>query len=284
MNKFHEIQNNHLALTQYHRWYQVYEQPFTKASINNQLDILADDVEISSAGGTMKGKDNLPERLKMYEGWQNAHHVQNTAVELLDNDTLKLEADILYQNIRPDDSQYSYSIHYSTTLQLRENDLPVFKTVSIRPTGSIEPPQFVSAYPENRAKSFMHYWLYLMETIESNAYKFKELLAENFELHLSTSSMVDTLDKFNEWATSVPKQIKASSHFPKNLLVKENTDKTISVSVDFEWEGISVDDKPMIAETHHEWILENNPDDRFAKMKRMDVVQTKPFQVVVKKR
>jgi hypothetical protein len=280
MNKFQEIQNNHLALIQYHRWYQVYEQPFTKASIENQLDILADDVEISSAGGTMKGKDNLAERLKMYEGWQNAHHVQNTVVELLDKDTLKLEADILYQNIRPDDSRYSYTIHYAAILQLRENDLPVFKTVSIQPTGNIEPPQFVSAYAENRAKSFMHYWLYLMETIENNAYKFKELLAENFELHLSTSSMVDTFDKFNEWAASVPKQIKASGHYLKNLSVKENADKIISVSVDFEWEGISVDVKPMIAETHHEWILENNPDKRFTRMKKMVVTQIKPFQIL----
>jgi hypothetical protein len=92
INKFQEIQNNHLALTQYHRWYQVYEQPFTKASIENQLDILADDVEISSHAGTMKGKEGLPDRLKMYEGWQNAHHVQNTTVELLDKDTLKIRS------------------------------------------------------------------------------------------------------------------------------------------------------------------------------------------------
>jgi hypothetical protein len=258
----------------------VYEQSFTEASISNQLDILADDVEISSAAGTMKGKEGLPDRLKMYKGWQNAHHVQNTSVELLDNDILKLEADILYQNIRPDDSRYSYTIHYSTTLQLRENDLPFFKTVSIQPTGNIEPPQFISAYAENRAKSFMHYWLYLMETIESNADKFKELLAGNFELYLSTSSMVDTLEKFTEWAASVPKQIKASGHYPKNLLVKENADKTINLSVDFEWEGISIDDKPMIAETHHEWVLENNPDERFARMKNMVVTQIKPFQIL----
>jgi hypothetical protein len=36
----------------------------------------------------------------------------------------------------------------------------------------------------------------------------------------------------------------------------------------------------MIAETHHEWLLENNMDDRFAKMKTMKVSIIKPFQVV----
>jgi hypothetical protein len=280
MNKFQEIQNNHLALTQYHRWYQVYEQPFTKASIENQLDILADDVEISSQAGTMKGKEGLPERLKMYEGWQNAHHVQNTKVELLDKDTLKLEANILYQNIRPDDSRYSYAINYATTLQLRENDLPIFKTVSIQPTGNIEPPQFISAYAENRTKFFMHYWLYLMETIATNANKFNELLAKDFQLNMSTTSLIDSWGGFSEWAASVPKQIKESGHYPKKNSAKENADGNINVTVDFDWEGISVDDKPTIAETHHEWILENNPDERFAKMKNMVVTQIKPFQIL----
>ncbi len=27
----------------------------------------------------------------------------------------------------------------------------------------------------------------------------------------------------------------------------------MNASVDFEWEGISAENKPMIAETHHEW-------------------------------
>jgi hypothetical protein len=280
MDKFQEIKNNHLALTQYYRWYQVYELPFNTARINNQLDILSEDVEISSQAGTTKGKDGLADRLKIFEGWQNAHHVKNTQVLLEDQNTLRLEADILYQNIRPDDSRYSYTIHYSTLLNLRENDLPVFKAVTIQPTGIIENPEFTSAYAENRAKSFMHYWLYLMETIESNAHKFEELLAEKFELNMSTNPKIETLEKFQEWASSIPTRIKSSAHFPKNLIVKENQDQTIQVSVDFEWQGISIDDKPMIAETHHDWTLENNLDERFARMKTMTVTQTKPFQIV----
>lgn len=280
MDKFQEIKNNHLALTQYYRWYQVYELPFNTARINNQLDILSEDVEISSQAGTTKGKDGLADRLKIFEGWQNAHHVKNTLVSVEDENTLRLEADILYQNIRPDDSRYSYTIHYSTLLSLRENDLPVFKAVTIQGTGVIENPEFTSAYAENRAKSFMHYWLYLMETIESNAPKFEELLADQFELNMSSNPKIETLEKFQEWASSVPKRIKSSAHFPKNLKVKENQNQTIEVSVDFEWQGLSIDNKPMIAETHHEWILENNLDERFARMKTMTVTQTKPFQIV----
>ena len=239
MSKFQQVKNNHLALAQYHRWYQVYEVPFNKARIDNQLDILADDVEISSTAGITKGKEGLEDRLRIFEGWQNAHHVKNTQVQLLDNNELSLEADILYQNIRPDDSRYSYTIHYTTTLQLRENHLPVFTKVKLEPTGTIDVPQFQSAYAENRAKSFMHYWLYLMETVAVNVDKFKELLAEKFELDLSTTSKIETLDKFDEWIGSIPSRIKDSAHCVKNFSFKENADNTINVSVDFEWEGIS---------------------------------------------
>ncbi|WP_240338342.1 hypothetical protein [Peribacillus alkalitolerans] len=164
----------------------------------------------------------------MFEGWQNAHHVQNTTVKQISGEELSLEADILYQNIRPDQSRYSYKIHYSTILKLRDNELPLFTKVHLEPTSTIENPQFQSAYAENRAKSFMHYWVYLMETASVNSDKFTELLADQFELDLSTTSKVTTLEGFNEWLATIPNQEKQSGHYPKNLSVTENTDHTIT--------------------------------------------------------
>ena len=278
MNKFKQIQNSHLALTQYHRWYQVYEVPFNKFRIDNQLEILADEIEITTSAGTSKGKANLEDRLKDYEGWQNAHHVLKTNIKLIDDITLSLEADILYQNIRPDNSRYSCTIHYSTLLKKSDNILPLFTSVKIQPTGNIENPEFISAYVDNRAKSFMHYWLYCIETANGNSTHFKELLATKFELNLSTNELIDNYEKFDKWIVSIHNPIKISGHKPKNFSSKLNDDQTISVSVDFEWQGVSVDDKEMTAETHHEWNLENNLDERFARMKTMKVTETKPFQ------
>jgi hypothetical protein len=149
----------------------------------------------------------------------------------------------------------------------------------MEPTGNVENPQFKSAYAENRAKSFMYYWLYLIETASVNSDKFNEVLADQFELNLSTGK-VNTLKGFNEWLATVSNQVIQSVHYPKNFSITENEDNTLNVSVDFEWEGISVENKPMVAETHHEWILENNLDERFARMKMMKVTQTKPFQII----
>lgn len=277
-NIFKTEQQSHLVLAQYYRWYQVYEVPFTAERINNQKDILSENVEISSQSGTTKGKEGLEERLTVFTGWKNAHHVKKTTIKELPDGSLSLEADILYQNIRPDDSKYSYTLHYSTLLKQRENDLPIFTKLDLKAIGVIEEFKFETAYPDNRTKSFMHYWLYLMEN--PDAEKFKELLAPDFSLQLTSNDEITTFSKFEEWLKSISARVLTSFHSYKNFEVTDNKDNTFTVSVDFDWKGINVAEEKMIAETHHEWILTNNLDERFARMKRMKVTALKPFQVV----
>ena len=277
-NIFELEQQTHLVLAQYHRWYQVYEVPFTKKRIKNQKDILSDDVEISSQLGTTKGKEGLEDRLKVYTGWKNAHHVKHTEVKILSDGQLSLEADILYQNIRPDNSKYSYTIHYSTELLPRENDLPLFTKLDLKPTAEVQEFHFEDAYPENRAKSFMHYWLYLMEN--PNGDQFRELLADDFSLQLNAGQNITTLSEFDVWIESISEKILTSTHSYKNLKIVDNRDHTFTVSVDFDWKGININNEKMIAETHHEWLLSNNMEERFARMKTMIVTIIKPFQVV----
>ena len=278
-NLFELEQLTHLVLAQYYRWYQVYEIPFTDNTIRNQKDILSDEVEIVSQNATTKGKDGLEDRLRVFTGWQNAHHVQRTEVKKLADGSLSLEADILYQNIRPDHSKYSYTLHYSTELEQRANDLPVFTKLALQPTGVVEEFNFEKAYALNRAKSFMHYWLYLME--RPDVERFKELLDDNFELHLSSGNTITDLETFEKWILSNASKLKTSTHQYKNLEVVDNQD-TIVVRVTFDWKGITVTDEKMIAETQHEWVLSNNTELRFAKMKTMNVQVVQPFQVVDK--
>lgn len=277
-NIFKLEQTKHSVLAQYHRWYQVYEVPFTEKTIANQKDILTNDVEIISQNGTSKGKEGLAERLKVFTGWENAHHVQKTEIKLLGNGDISLEADILYQNIRPDNSKFCYTLHYSTILEQRENDLPIFKMLNLQATGVVEDFKFEEAYTENRAKSFIHYWLYLMEC--PNVNQFKELLNENFVLHLSTGETISNFESFKSWIQSTSSKLKTSTHQYKNLEILKDIDNTIKMKVDFEWKGITVENEKMTAETHHEWILSNDTENRFAKMKQMKVAALKPFQIV----
>lgn len=87
----------HAALAQYYRWYQYYERP--KGGIANAIDILAEDVIVVSGLGTAKGHAEYEARVtQLPTNWQNAHHVKSTAITHNDDGTMRLFAEITYQN------------------------------------------------------------------------------------------------------------------------------------------------------------------------------------------
>ncbi|WP_378172407.1 alpha/beta fold hydrolase [Aquimarina sp. SS2-1] len=269
----------HAAKVQYYRWYLFYERDFeNQQRLENQLEILDEDIKMKSAAGEMKGRANYPERLKVYKGWQNSHHVQNITVSESENG-INLVADIIYQNLKPDGTNDSYPLRYSTVLkQTGTSNLPVFTEINIAPTGTIENPTFEDAYPTNRMLSLIHYWLLNMEQLDGNVEPFKELLTDDFKLHFSTSSEpISSIDELEKWLNGTPKQLKQSSHFPENFMVKKLGNNEYEVNVDFVWRGITKDNKGLKATTTHKWIVVDNPSDRFAKIKEIKVAQKIPL-------
>jgi hypothetical protein len=264
-------QLTHAALVQYYRWYQVYEVPFTKNRIDNQKDILSTDVEIVSVAGTTKGVDGLDERLRVYEGWMNAHHVQHVEVKQLSENELALDADIIYQNIRPDKSMYSYSIHYATVLELRAGDLPIFTKLTLIPTGEIKEFIFTPAYAENRSKSFIYYWFYLMETMPQNLDVFSELLGADFTIQLDGEKTMQSLDDLKAYVISLRGNVVSGVHDITSIQIKEVEEDVFSLSMDVYWSGLSIDSKQLERRTKHEWILRNNKDERFARLLQMNI-------------
>lgn len=267
-NSFKQAQREHLALTQYYRWFQVFERDLNDARIKNHFDILSDSIILTMADGSSQGKEHMLGFMNYVSSWQNAHHIKETWVKANTDGSTSLEADILYQNILPDGKQNAYKIHYTTRLQEIKSELPIFTDIKLIVTETIENPVFEDAYIENRSKSFLHYWLYLMGDLNGNEAKFKELLAPEFSFDLLREE------------SARQEQMKAILHSFKNFQFTLNSDQTISVSVDIERKGININDEKLSGEVHHEWILENDPDDRFARMKVMKTTHTKPFQVV----
>jgi hypothetical protein len=213
---------SHAANVQLYRWYQFYERDiFDETRLNNQLDILDENIFIKSAAGEHTGRNGYPARLKAYKGWQNAHHVQNSSVVVNEDGTIALEADILYQNIKPDESEDIYTIHYTTQLKKYDNQaLPVFSNIEIQPTGFPEKKAFEDAYPTNRAKSLMYNWMLNMEQLDGNVEPFKEMLTEDFVLNFSTTTPLSSIEELNIWLNGAPLGLKQSSHFPENFSIK----------------------------------------------------------------
>ncbi|AIZ63180.1 hypothetical protein PK28_04810 [Hymenobacter sp. DG25B] len=276
---FLESEQKHLALAQYYRWYQLYERPLTEERRRHILTLLAPDVEVQSENGSFKGHTAFQERLALYDGWKTAHHVQFAAVKPVNGGTLELVGHVLFQSIRPDGSQHSYNVQYDAHLALVPDELPVFTDLKLTPTGNVGPQEFEDAYPYNRVASLMHYWLYCMETHKGDASKLRELFAPQFELYAVTAGHLSSWEQVEAWIGSLPLRFQYSTQHPRHLTVQPNADGTFSASFMLDWHGISVEGEPIMAEMHHEWLLEDNPDNRFAMLKDVRILTTEPFQV-----
>lgn len=156
--------------------------------VGNALQILAENVTVVSPSGTLYGRDHYIDRIAIYKGWKNAHRVKTFTVTVPSPDTYGLEAQILYENIRPNGEKYTTRNRYVAVLKSNNSqdplDLPVFEKIELFPK-LIEQVPFEDAYYENRAKSFLHRWLLLMEITAAPVDRFDALLATQFSLDLS---------------------------------------------------------------------------------------------------
>lgn len=269
---------SHLAKAQYYRWYQLYERPINEERTANQMDLFIDDVIIESSGGTMKGKENYPERLGAYKGWKNAHHVQNVSLNTDKDGKSQIIADIRYQNIQPDGTKASYTLDYVMEFEELSNKLPKLAKVVIKPTGETED-EFKDAYPDNRINSLVYYWLSNMEQLDGNVKPFEELLTSDFKLNFSTG-VIESIEGFETWLNGTPKQLSQSSHHPEDLKIDVIDDTTYKVSVTFDWYGIAKNGQKMKVKTLHKWTVIDNPNERFARIKNIDVEQIEPLTMV----
>ena len=278
------VRNHHAAKIQLYRWYTLYERDMTPARIDNQLDILAPDVTITSAAGEMKGRENYPARLKAYAGWRNAHHVQNIDVNPGQDGRTDLVADIIYQNVQPDGTENRYTVHYENTLKTTAasaaDNLPRFTHLNLQPTGQLDPAPFVDAYPENRCRALMHAWLYNMEALDGKVDGFRELLADDFLLNFSTQSQITDIGQLETWLNGTPRGLNVSSHHPINFSVRAaepGSGADYRMSVDFVWFGAAKDGKAYRTVTAHDWLVSDDPAERFARIKQADVRQKVPL-------
>ena len=93
---------------------------------------------------------------------------------------------------------------------------------------------------------------------------------------------VKNYEQFEVWMKIAESKISSGLHSPKNFKANTNTDGTIHFSFDVEWRTISISGHKTIAEENYDWILENNLDERFARIREMKVKQIRPPVVVDK--
>lgn len=277
---FSNYHKENKVLAQYYRWFLTFERSYNDQRLANHMQLMTDDLDLNAVGGQINGKQHLLDFMDYIKDWQNSHQVKNAKVSIGSNDTLLLLADILYQNILPDSSRTNHNFRYSAKLLDPKDGLPLFSKITVTEdtTYQIKQP-YKDLYWENRSKAFIYYWIHLMDHLNGNESKFDELLAENFDLEFIDTSINNSAD-FKAWITETKSQIASSLHIPKNIDAWLDKDNAIRVSFDVDWHGLTIDGDKLFAQIHHDWILESELDEPYARLKEIKIDQTIPIRKV----
>ncbi|QFT34616.1 hypothetical protein FIV00_29240 [Labrenzia sp. THAF82] len=269
---------DHAAMAQYYRWYQYYERP--DGGVANALDILSKDVTITSGLGTANGQEEYKERVaKLPATWKNAHHVQSAEITHGEDGNLTLAAQIIYQNqgMLPDGAVRQADLSYTVEMVPGEDVLPLLSNVLIEQDSDTTVKSFQDAYAENRLRSLVHYWLALIEDPSRNPEPVQEILADDFSLNFSSGSITD-FDGFKAWLAGPASQVAASTHVISNFAVEDLGAEDYAITMDFDWAGITPDGVELVAKTRHTWRATNDVEERFARIKSVDVEVLEPFR------
>ena len=276
-----EIKNGfreHAAHAQFYRWYQFYERP--AGGIENALDILTEDVTVTSGLGTANGHEEYAARVsQLPTSWKNAHHVASTEITHGADGVMTLTAQITYQNagMLEDGAVRQAELSYNVALTPGADVLPLLSEVTISPVSDGTAEEYRDAYADNRMLSLVHYWLALIEDPSRNPEPVREILADDFSLNFSSGAITD-FDGFKAWLAGPGSQVAASTHLLENFSASENADGTYQLSVDFDWYGILPDGTELVAKTRHNWTATNDVTERFARIKTVDVEVLEPFR------
>jgi hypothetical protein len=217
-------------------------------------------------------------QLALLTNSKNAHHVSNIHISVQDEAKALLTATVHYQNIRPDNERFSYAISYAVIVDTNGKNLPFLSKVTIQP---IEQTQeiFEDTYPTNRVKSLIHYWLALVERLESDPEPFCELLADQFQLNFP-SGLVTSKQDLQTWILKSSSQLRLSAHNVDYYHIEVVSENEYRAVFECSWKGRTLDSKQLTAVTRHTWDIINNPDARFAQIKSVNVEAIQPFTVV----
>lgn len=269
----------HAALAQFHRWFQFYERP--EGGFDNALDILTEDVTVTSTLGVSNGREHYAERvLQLPASWRNAHVVKNADINVAADGSSVLTANVIYQNMgmSEDGTVVQGDLTYTVNLSPSEGSaLPMLSNILIEQNSATGAKEWVDAYPENRALSLVHYYLSLIENPTHEAEPFRELFADGFNLNFSSGTITDFAG-FEAWLAGPASLAAATTHVIQNFSVEETSNNTFTVKIDFDWAGILPDGTEMVAKTRHEWTVTNDVMERFARILVVDVEILEPFR------
>jgi len=263
-----------------HRWYAFYERD--AKNFDHQFELLADDFVIirppESDFESVQGKEAYRKSLRGIPfGQESAHWFETLEVTPATDASLKAVVSHRYHTRDPA-RRGAALLRYDLRLVDDGSLLPRLTSLQESVVHTHEE-LFRDAYGENRAASFVFYWLSVLERMDGRAEPLRELFPAEFEMHLSSGDRIHTWHHVTQWIAGQAAQVRMSAHRLKNLAVHPGPDDSYEVSMEFLWEGITETGQALIAHTKHDWVLLERGG-RYPLLKTFRVRALKPFTPV----
>ena len=247
----HQIKR--LAKIQFYRWFLIFESQANESTIAQHMSLLDEDIELITFAGTNHGLKGMSNFINHVKNWRNAHLIENMNVVIKDSTSIHLDAEIRYQNKKPDGTQSAFRITYKTQLKQQANDLPVFKKIKLTHQPLAELPNITLAYERNMSYAFVLYWQHLTETKQFE--QLNKLITPSFKLSKYPESDLKPLPaseiQFHSVAVSELSQLKSMSF--------ERNDRSLKVNAVFLSEALEPEER------QYQFTLQQKPNHLFAK-------------------
>jgi hypothetical protein len=132
-------------------------------------------------------------------------------------------------------------------------------------------------YAEHRALAFVHQWCLLIEQPPEDDAELRELIGDPVSMRLSDGCKLTDFAEIASWHDGTSHAMSVATHTITGFKLIEIETGRHDVAIDFAWQGITPDDQPMTARTHHEWTLTDAEDDRFPRLASFAVTIVQPF-------
>lgn len=260
---------DHLLLTQIYRYYLIFQKPYTVERIQHHLDLLSDDIIRTYTDDTVRGKSGIKQRLTLIRNLQHSFYFKNIKIKHYSNGKHQAKVSYHFHDILPDLSEEHYNMVDEFDLQELENEMPLITKVSmLSMEKSMNKQPFKSTYAETRGRSFLHLWLYCMESCNKSADIFKQFLSADFSFQ-TEDKIINTFTDFSKWLENLLSQYLRSAYIPKDIVAQENEDGSINLKFVLDVDRITLDRKIEMAEIRYQWRLINDPNHKYPRLKEL---------------
>ena len=112
---------------QLYRYFNGFERFFTASRKANQLELLADDIIITTPRGSIAGKANYAHSLGDYKGMKISHTIEDIVVKTLPNGLIKATVKLIYQGVQKNGANNSLRFIYETSYTNKPINYPYSK-------------------------------------------------------------------------------------------------------------------------------------------------------------